>query len=64
MNMIDPLIGATITFDRVPMTGEYDPPVGGRHSQVLPVADLDEDYDGTPEDGLEYLFMVRYVDVA
>lgn len=46
------------------MTGEYDPPVGGRHSQVLPVADLDEDYDGTPEDGLEYLFMVRYVDVA
>jgi hypothetical protein len=27
--------------------------------QVLPVADLPDDFDGNPEDGMQYLFMVR-----
>jgi hypothetical protein len=29
--------------------------------QVLPVANLPADFDGEPEDGLQYLFMVRCV---
>lgn len=28
--------------------------------QVLPVANLPHDFDGVPEDGLQYLFTVRY----
>jgi hypothetical protein len=27
--------------------------------QILPVANLPEDFDGVPEDGLQYLFTVR-----
>jgi hypothetical protein len=27
--------------------------------QILPVANLPEDFDGIPEDGLQYLFTVR-----
>lgn len=29
--------------------------------QILPVANLPEDFDGTPCDGMQYLFTVRYV---
>jgi hypothetical protein len=29
-------------------------------AQVLPVAELPEDFNGEPEDGAAYLFMVRY----
>lgn len=29
--------------------------------QVLPVANLPEDFDGEPEDGMQYLFTVRFV---
>lgn len=41
--------------------GSYmnDPPRVG--CQVLPVADLPEDFAGEPQDGLEYLFTVRLV---
>ena len=35
---------------------EEEPTLG---KQVLPVANLPADYDGVPQDGLEYLFMVR-----
>lgn len=59
--MTDLYIGTTIAFDLTPARKEDTAPQGGNGSQVLPVADLDDDYDGTPEDGLEYLFMVRYV---
>lgn len=34
-----------------------DPPRVG--NQVLPVADLPDDFDAEPEDGMEYLFTVR-----
>jgi len=54
----DPLIGLTINC--APQAAPPpDAPRGGLGSQVLPVADLDDDFDGSPEDGLEYLFMVR-----
>lgn len=31
-------------------------------TQVLPVADLPDDFSGEPQDGYEYLFTVRQVD--
>ncbi|KAM0746113.1 hypothetical protein T439DRAFT_360688 [Meredithblackwellia eburnea MCA 4105] len=34
-------------------------PRGGTGSQVLPVADLDDDFDADPNDGEQYLFLVR-----
>ena len=40
--------------------GDYDEggePMLGR--QILPVADLPEDFDGLPLDGMQYLFTVR-----
>lgn len=60
---VDPLIGMTISFAAVPtMERERDEaPRGGLGSQVLPVAELDDDFDASPEDGLEYLFLVRSV---
>lgn len=61
--MADPLIGLTINFTSAP-SKKKDPeeaPRGGLGSQVLPVADLGEDFDGQPVDGSEYLFMVRSV---
>lgn len=36
-----------------------DEPSFGR--QILPVANLPEDFDGAPVDGLQYLFTVRCV---
>ena len=36
-----------------------DEPSLGR--QVLPVANLPNNFDGEPVDGLQYLFLVRYV---
>lgn len=36
---------------------EDDEPSFGR--QILPVAHLPEDFDGEPEDGMQYLFTVR-----
>lgn len=59
---MDPLIGQSFSF--AAPSFERDPhevPRGGNGSQVLPVADLDDDFDGRPEDGMEYLFMVRCV---
>lgn len=38
---------------------EEDSPSYGR--QILPVANLPEDFNEEPMDGLQYLFMVRYV---
>ena len=57
---MDPLIGMSISF--APAAPDKDEaPRGGVGSQVLPVADLEPDFDGAPEDGLEYLFLVRRV---
>ncbi|GAA6064467.1 hypothetical protein JCM10212_001816 [Sporobolomyces blumeae] len=53
----DPYIGTTFYFNAKPQV--EDAPRGGNGSQVLPVADLDPDFEGDPQDGLEYLFMVR-----
>ncbi|GAA5925831.1 SIP1 domain-containing protein [Sporobolomyces koalae] len=53
----DPYIGTTFYFNAAPQV--EDAPRGGNGSQVLPVADLDDDFDGVPEDGMEYLFLVR-----
>lgn len=36
------------------------PELGNR---VLPVADLPNDFSGEPEDGAQYLFLVRYVQI-
>ncbi|SCV72160.1 BQ2448_4854 [Microbotryum intermedium] len=62
--MIDPLIG--MTFDASSMLAssgrrgdDGSAPRGGNGSQVLPVADLPDDFDGVPEDGMQYLFTVR-----
>lgn len=58
--MEDPLIGMTFSFAPPAPSRERDEaPRGGNGSQVLPVAQLDDDFDGQPEDGLEYLFLVR-----
>lgn len=40
---------------------EEDEDEGVAPNQVLPVANLPEDYNGTPQDGAQYLFTVRYV---
>ena len=53
----DPLIGQTFYFTAKPP--KEDAPRGGNGSQVLPVAELGDDFDGVPEDGMEYLFLVR-----
>ena len=59
---VDPLIGMSISFATERGPEERDEaPRGGLGSQVLPVAQLDQDFDGSPEDGLEYLFLVRSV---
>lgn len=57
---VDPLLGMTIDF-APQATPPPDAPRGGLGSQVLPVADLGDDFEGQPEDGLEYLFLVRSV---
>lgn len=58
--MADPLIGMSFSFaPAAPSRERDDAPRGGNGSQVLPVAQLDEDFDGQPEDGSEYLFLVR-----
>ena len=58
--MADPLIGMTFSFAPAgPSRERDDAPRGGNGSQVLPVAQLEEDFDGQPEDGSEYLFLVR-----
>jgi len=36
---------------------DLDVPVPGK--QILPVANLPEDFNGDPANGLEYLFLVR-----
>lgn len=60
--MADPLIGMSFSFaPAAPSRERDDAPRGGNGSQVLPVAQLDEDFDGQPEDGSEYLFLVRRV---
>ena len=38
---------------------DEDPSYGMR--QILPVASLPANFDGEPVDGMQYLFMVRYV---
>jgi len=53
----DPYIGTTFYFNAKPQV--EDAPRGGNGSQVLPVAELDDDFEGDPEDGMEYLFLVR-----
>lgn len=61
--MADPLIGLTFTFD-APSSRERErdqAPRGGLGSQVLPVAELDDEWEGEPGDGSEYLFLVRCV---
>jgi hypothetical protein len=37
---------------------EEEPAYG---KQILPVANLPQDFDEEPMDGMQYLFMVRYV---
>ena len=58
--MADPLIGFTMDFSAMQQQkppGEA--PRGGLGSQCFPVAELDDDFEGAPGDGMEYLFLVR-----
>lgn len=45
-------------WDEVDSSDDEEPSLG---KQVLPVANLPADFAGDPEDGLQYLFLVRYV---
>ncbi|KAL8292417.1 hypothetical protein RQP46_001029 [Phenoliferia psychrophenolica] len=54
-----PYVGMQIAFDLPAPRRDEDAPRGGTGSQVLPVADLPDDYEGSPDDGMEYLFLVR-----
>ena len=45
-------------WSEVDSSDEDEPSLG---KQVLPVANLPADFSGDPEDGLQYLFLVRYV---
>ncbi|GAA5895976.1 hypothetical protein JCM6882_005577 [Rhodosporidiobolus microsporus] len=56
--MADPLVGMTFHFE-APVPPKHDAPRGGLGSQVLPVADLEDDWEGDPEDGAQYLALVR-----
>lgn len=58
--MADPLIGMTFSFaPAAPSQERDDAPRGGNGSQVLPVAELGDDFSGQPVDGSQYLFLVR-----
>lgn len=54
----DPLLGQTFFLNKVAPPID-DAPRGGNGSQVLPVATRLANDDGVPEDGMEYLFLVR-----
>ncbi|KAK4054514.1 hypothetical protein OIV83_001008 [Microbotryomycetes sp. JL201] len=59
--MADPLIGMSFDMSEF-RTTESDPEMvarGGLGSQCFPVAQLDDDFDGEPQDGMQYLFLVR-----
>lgn len=68
--MADPLIGFTMDLSDIQdmrsrgsaATGTDSDQVarGGLGSQCLPIAELDQDWNGEPQDGMEYLFTVRY----
>jgi hypothetical protein len=55
----DTYVGMTIEFTPPPEETDSSLRRGGGFSQVLPVAELDEDFSGDPIDGSEYLFLVR-----
>ncbi|ORY89293.1 hypothetical protein BCR35DRAFT_320559 [Leucosporidium creatinivorum] len=58
--MADPLIGFTMDFSMMQQARDpADAPRGGLGSQCFPVAELEDDFEGEPEDGMEYLFLVR-----
>jgi hypothetical protein len=40
---------------------DSDDEVASYGRQILPVANLPATFDGVPEDGMQYLFTVRYV---
>lgn len=55
------LIGQTFFVDHPPAEEDGEAPRGGYGSQVLPVAELEGDWEGDPGDGSEYLSLVRSV---
>lgn len=46
------------TWDEMEESDEDEPSMG---RQILPVAQLPDDFDGEPMDGMQYLFTVRYI---
>lgn len=56
----DALIGLTIQFDQ-PVESEQDAPRGGSTSQVLPVEELPESWNGEYDNAMQYLYHVRSV---
>lgn len=64
--MADPLIGFTMDLSDIQQVRGKDDVVarGGLGSQCFPIAELNNDWDGVPQDGMEYLFTVRSVACA
>lgn len=56
---MEPYVGMQIDFAPPAKSKDDDAPRGGNGSQVLPVADLPHDFEGDPDDGEQYLFLVR-----
>ncbi|KAK4056710.1 hypothetical protein OIO90_002262 [Microbotryomycetes sp. JL221] len=60
--MTDPLIGMSFDMSEFQLQSSYNDGQasrGGIGSQCFPVAELDDDFEGEPQDGMEYLFVVR-----
>jgi len=55
-------IGTKRKWEDVGDDSDNDEPSFGK--QTLPVANLPMDFDREPEDGMQYLFIVRWVDVV
>ena len=52
-------LGAKRKYQDADISDDDEEPTLGR--QVLPVANLPANFNGVPEDGLQYLFIVRCV---
>ncbi|BGP40341.1 hypothetical protein JCM10449v2_004303 [Rhodotorula kratochvilovae] len=58
--MADSFVGMTIHFTPpAPSRDDGQAPRGGLGSQVLPVAELGDEFEGDPENGMQYLYLVR-----
>ena len=52
-------LGGVVTYDDTEVELEYGDEPSKFGAQVLPVANLPDDFSGVPMDGMQYLFTVR-----